>query len=63
MDPFDLTVIALAAIFGGGYALVKKFPDIVGAIRLKKAENKKKKQEELENLTNRWMELEEKKEG
>ena len=49
MDPFDLTVIALAAIFGGGYALVKKFPDIVGAIRLKKAENKKKKQEELEN--------------
>ena len=35
MDPFDLTVIALAAIFGGGYALVKKFPDIVGAIKLK----------------------------
>lgn len=49
MDPFDLTVIALVAIFGGGYTLVKKFPDIVGAIKLKKAENKKKKQEELEN--------------
>lgn len=49
MDPFDLTVIALVAIFGGGYTLVKKFPDIVGAIRLKKTENKKKKQEELEN--------------
>ena len=49
MDPFGPTVLALAAIFGGGYALVKKFPDIIGAIADKHDKRKKKKQEELES--------------
>ena len=49
MDPFDLTVIALAAIFGGGYALIKKFPDIIGAIAVRKEKRAKKRQEELES--------------
>lgn len=49
MGSFDITVLALVAIFGGGYALVKKFPDIIGAIADKHDKRKKKKQEELES--------------
>ena len=48
MDPFGPTVLALAAIFGGGYALVKNLPNIIGAIADKSDKRKKKKQEELE---------------
>ena len=43
MDPFDLTVIALVAIFGGGYALVKNLPNIIGAIADKSDKRKNKR--------------------